>query len=144
MSFQSEANNRYHLYLSYAWNHNGACDELCELLRRIEQFDPAFTLIAPDHPANRSSDERALYQTIKAKMKFCDVVILLVGGYPDYSRWINKELIACRDGLHKPVIAVQRDALDSASFIIKENADLMVGWDAESIIQAIKQIARKP
>lgn len=75
-------------------------------------------------------------------MRFCDVVILMCGVYSTYSRWINKELIACKDELNKPLIAVQRFEAGKTSFIVRENADIIVDWNSDSIVNAVKKYAR--
>lgn len=133
-------NRPIHLYLSYAWNDNNALEEFGILLQRHEAFKHTVSIISPFHPANRTGDERSLYEVIKTKMKFCDAVIMFCREYPDYMRWINKELIASSEELHKPVIVVRRDESEHIPFIVKQHADMIVDWDAESIISAIKKL----
>jgi hypothetical protein len=128
----------YNLYFSHTWNYKDAYKELNDLLSAKGDFDFISSFISADHSIHRTDNERKLYETIKNKIKFCDAVILLCGVYPVYSRWINKELIACKEELNKPLIAVQRFGAGPVSFIVKEHADLIVDWNADAIIAAVK------
>ncbi|MDG0811229.1 TIR domain-containing protein [Cohnella rhizosphaerae] len=140
MSIQKESSRPFHLYLSYAWNDERALDEFRTLLQR-ERFKPTISILSPAHSANQADDERALYHAIKTKIKFCDAVVMLGGEYVKYGRWINKELIACRDELRKPVVFVRREKSEPIPFIFKQHADTIVDWDAEAIVSAIRQLA---
>ncbi|KIL37374.1 hypothetical protein SD71_01485 [Cohnella kolymensis] len=142
MSLTKEFSYRYNLYLSHAWNDNNAYKELDSLLGSRDDFDYVWNSLSSHHPINKSKDERKLYEAIKNKMKFCDAVILICGVYSTYSRWVNKELIACKDELNKPLIAVERFEADRSSFIVKQNADIIVEWNAEAIINAVKNYAK--
>lgn len=140
MSIYGKPSRPFHLYLSYAWNEGRTLDEFRMLLQR-EQFKPTISILSPTHSANGAEDERALYRVIKTKMKFCDAVVMLGGEYVKYGRWINKELIACRDELRKPVIFVRRDQSEPIPFILEQHADTIVDWDAAAIIGAIRQLS---
>ncbi|TFE27170.1 TIR domain-containing protein [Cohnella luojiensis] len=140
MPLTEEIHLRYNLYISHSWNHNDAHKDLDSLIKGRNDFDYRTYSLSPHHPVNQIKGERKLYETIKNKMKFCDAVIILCGVYPTYSRWINKELIACKDELNKPLIAVQRFDSSHTSFIVKDRADVIVDWNADNLINAIKRV----
>ncbi|WP_164472760.1 TIR domain-containing protein [Cohnella candidum] len=140
MSNDRERERTYKLYLSHTWNHNHSVRELKSFMDAEEAFRYQSYSISPHHPVHAAMEERKLYELIKSKMKFCDAVILLCGVYPSYSRWINKELIACKEELRKPLIAVERYGSAKTSLLVKENADLIVDWNAEAITGAIRKL----
>lgn len=130
------------IYFSHTWNDNRSYEDLTALLAARPDFEYRPYGLSPDHPVHVTANERKLYETIKNKMKFCDAVLLLCGVYSTYSRWVNKELIACKDELHKPLIAVQRYDPRRTSAIVKENADLLVPWYADEIVDAIRKLVK--
>nr|WP_256123907.1 TIR domain-containing protein [Paenibacillus chitinolyticus] len=133
------------LYLSCAWNDRSAFRELVALLQtyrgrgfRFETF-----LLPEDHPAADADNERSLYEAVRGKMKYCQAVLIPADDRPAYSRWINKEIIAGTSEMNKPLIAVRPSDSGEPSLIVKQNADRIVGWDAEAIVQAILELSAK-
>jgi hypothetical protein len=64
----------------------------------------------------------------------------MAGMYSTYSKWINEEIdIAIAYG--KPIIAIEPWAAKKASKVVKDNADIIVKWQAKSIADAIKELA---
>ncbi|EGL19373.1 MULTISPECIES: TIR domain-containing protein [unclassified Paenibacillus] len=133
------------LYLSCAWNDRSAFRELVALLQtyrgrgfRFETF-----LLPEDHPAADADNERSLYEAVRGKMKYCQAVLIPADDRPAYSRWINKEIIAGTSEMNKPLIAVRPPYSGEPSLIVKQNADRIVGWDAEAIVQAILELSAK-
>ena len=72
------------------------------------------------------------------------MVLILAGVYSSYSKWIDKEIkIAKKDFLvPKPIIAIEPWASEKTSQVVKSNADIRVGWNADSIVDAIRQLVK--
>ncbi|TJY41301.1 hypothetical protein E5161_12790 [Cohnella pontilimi] len=143
MKLTNQLHRHYNLYLSCAWNYNSMNKDLHDLLGAREDFRYRSIYLSPQHAVFQTNDERKIYESIRSKIKFCDAVIMLCGVYSNYSRWINKEIIACKDELNIPLIAVQRFDANRTSQVMKENADVIVNWQADEIIAAIIQHANK-
>ncbi|MFS0836892.1 TIR domain-containing protein [Paenibacillus sp. 1P03SA] len=130
------------LYLSCAWNDRSAYRGLAALLQTCRgrglRFDTF--LLPEDHPAADSDNERSLYEAVRGKMKYCQAVLIPADAPAAYSRWINKEIIAATSEMNKPLIAVRPPDSGEPSLIVKQNADRIVGWDAEAIVQAILEL----
>lgn len=82
-------------------------------------------------------------EAIKNKMAPCSVVLVLAGVYATHSRWINVELDLAKTGfrLPKPVIAIRPWGSVRTSKRVKEVADRIVGWNTESVVRAIRDLA---
>nr|WP_255654250.1 TIR domain-containing protein [Cohnella sp. REN36] len=132
----------YQLYFSRTWSHEEAYRELRTLLGGREGFRFAGTPPSADESLSATGRERELYEAIRRRMKHCHAVLLLAGVYPAYSNWINKEIIACKEEVNKPLIAIERFEPSMTSMIVRQNADAVVGWQADEIVNAIKRLAR--
>ena len=60
--------------------------------------------------------------------------------YPNYNRWIDFEIDTAVT-MGKPIIGIRPWGQMSIPVKIRENSDLMVGWDSDSILKAIRQYA---
>ena len=71
----------------------------------------------------------------------CHVVLILAGVYATYSTWIKREIhIAKKEFQYpKPIIAIKPWAQTNISQIVAENADEIVGWNTDSIVNAIRR-----
>lgn len=81
-------------------------------------------------------------QAIWREMLTCDAVLVLAGVYASYSDWIDEEIkIAKYDfARRKPVIAVEHWGSRRASADAKNEADVTVRWNADSIVGAIRDL----
>jgi hypothetical protein len=142
MTFNPEIITRYNLYLSHSWNHEDTFAQLMLLLNTSKeyQYNPHFI---QEHDLIYSVNERLLYEAIRHKMKHCDVVILMCGVYPAFSKWLNKEIILSKNELNKPLLAVETLGSSKTSLIVRQNADLIVDWNKESIVNAISDLIKR-
>jgi len=71
----------------------------------------------------------------------CHVVLILAGVYATYSTWINREIYIAKKEFQypKPIIAIKPWAQTNISQIVAENADEIVGWNTDSIVNAIRR-----
>jgi len=67
----------------------------------------------------------------------------MAGVYSTYSKWINKEIQAAKKGFlsPKPIIGVKPWGQTNVSSVVAENVDALVGWNTESIVNAIRRYA---
>ena len=84
-----------------------------------------------------------LSAAIRNHMAPCHVVIILAGVYASYSKWINIEIDLALNGFlnPKPIIAVNPWASQRTSVVVSEAADRIVGWNTESVVRAIRDLA---
>lgn len=66
---------------------------------------------------------------------------MLAGIYSTYSKWIKKEIQISKTDFSKPIIAVEPWASERTSQVVKLNADAIVKWQGNSIVDAIRNHA---
>jgi len=135
--------NTYNLFISHSWSYSDAYDKLKNLLGSRPYFSYADFSIPKDDPVHTSGTDKELYEAILNKMRPCNVILIMAGVYSTYSKWINKEIQAAKKGFlnPKPIIAVKPWAQTNVSTIVSQNADVLVSWNTESIVEAIRQYA---
>ena len=71
-------------------------------------------------------------------------ILILAGAYATYSKWINIEIeLAEMDfSYSKPIIAIAPWGSERISEPVREAADRIVRWNTESIVKAVRDLAR--
>jgi hypothetical protein len=133
----------YKIFISHSWSYSDAYEKLCNLLDDANNFVYSDYSIPKDDPVHTRGSDSALYDAIKQKMSFCNVIIILAGVYSSYSKWIDKEIkIANSEFINKkPIIAIEPWGSEKTSRLVKDNADVLVGWNTSSIVDAIRKHA---
>ncbi|NHN33236.1 TIR domain-containing protein [Paenibacillus agricola] len=131
----------YKLYFSHGWNHQNTFEEVTALLidKKEFNFSPSYV---PDQEMYNHLSENDMYQMIRNKVKFCDMVILMCGVYniQSFSRWINKEIICAKGEFSKPIIGIHRSPDLKLSIVERQNADMILEWDVDKLISTIQSI----
>ena len=85
---------------------------------------------------------RDLYNAIKNQISPSSVVLILAGVYSSYSKWIDKEIHIAQNEFHtpKPILAIEPRGSENTSTKVKEAADIIVRWNTESIVSAIREL----
>lgn len=129
----------YRIFISHSWAYSEAYDKVEDFLRK-ENVDFYNHSVPKDDPVHTNGSDWQLYDAIDAKIRGCSCVIILAGVYASYSKWINKEIeIAKKYG--KPIIAVQPWGAEKTSLAVKNAADVIVGWNAKSVADAVRNYA---
>jgi hypothetical protein len=133
----------YNLFLSHSWTYSDAYDKLMDLIDNRPYFSFKNYSVPKDDPIHNAPNQQLLYEAIKRQIAPCHVVIILAGVYATYSKWINKEIkIAKSEFVNpKPIIAVEPWGSEHTSQVVKNNADKVVKWNTESIVNAIRELA---
>jgi hypothetical protein len=131
----------YNLFISHSWAHGDAYEKLINLLDGKSHFSYKNYSVPKDDPIHMSSGDQQLYNAIKRQISSTHVVIILAGVYATYSRWIDKEIDIAKDVFKKPIIAVQPWGAERTSVRVKQHADCIVGWNTDSIVSAIRELA---
>ena len=133
----------HHLFISHSWSYSDAYDKLIKLLRERSYFRFADYSVPRDDPIHRAGTDRELREAIRRKMAFGSVVLIVAGAYASYSKWIDKEIDLARESFDpsKPIVAVEPWGSEKTSVRVKEAADRIVGWNTDSIVDAIREIA---
>lgn len=128
----------YNLFVSHSWAYSDAYDKLVMLLKAKSGFDYRDYSVPKNDPIHHANNDYQLKQAIRAQMQHASCVLVLAGVYSTYSKWINIEVELAKE-MHKTIIAVEPWAAERTSQFVKTNADYIVGWNTDSIVNAIRK-----
>ena len=134
--------NVYNLFISHSWTYGNAYEKLVNMIDNRPYFSWKNYSVPQDDPIHDAPNQQLLYEAIKRQISPSHVVIILAGVYATYSKWINKEIKIAKNEFYtsKPILAIQPWGAEKTSKVVKDNADLIVGWNTESIIDGIRQL----
>lgn len=133
----------HHLFISHSWTYGSQYCNLVALLKKRPYFDFTNYSVPRDDPIHNARSVVELREAIRKKMAPTGAVLILAGVYAAYSKWINEEIALAKDGFarRKPIIAIEPWGSERTSKRVKEAADLIVGWNTESVVRAIRDLA---
>lgn len=130
----------YRLFISHSWTYSDQYKRLTNLLAEQPWFKWSNYSIPKDDPVHNAPNVSLLEAAIERKMHPVNCVLILAGVYSSYSKWIQREIqIAIL--LDKPIIAIEPWGANRTSSIVKTNADEIVKWNSNSIVEAIRSWA---
>lgn len=134
----------YHLFISHSWTYSDAYGRLVNLLDNKKYFSYYNYSVPKDDPVHTRGTDKELYEAIKNHIKPCQIVLIMAGVYSSYSKWINKEITIAKKEFStaKPIIAVKPWGNTRVSTVVRDNADELVNWNTESIVDAIRRLAK--
>ena len=133
----------HHLFISHSWSYGSQYEKLVALLRKRPYFEFKDYSVPRDDPIHNAPLVAALREAIRRKMAPTGAVLILAGVYASYSRWINAEIDLAQRGfaMRKSIIAVEPWGSERTSTRVKDAADRIVGWNTESVVGAIRELA---
>jgi hypothetical protein len=133
----------YNLFISHSWNYTDAYEKLCNLLDAAPYFSYRNYSVPKDDPVQDANKDAELYQAIKRQISPCHIVIIMAGKYSTFSKWIKKEIKIAKEEFseEKPILAVKPWANTQVSTTVAENSDKLVGWNTNSIVSTIRELA---
>ncbi|MFA6832217.1 MAG: TIR domain-containing protein [Bacteroidaceae bacterium] len=129
----------YRIFISHSWAYSSHYDKIESFLsdEHVNYYNHS---IPKDHPVHTNGTKKQLTDAIEAKIKGCSCVIILAGVYASYSYWIDIE-IELAQKYDKPIIAVEPWGSERTSAKVKNAANAIVGWNAKSVANAVKNHA---
>lgn len=132
----------YHIFISHAWKYSEHYNKIVGWLNEakeegtldwanysVPEHDP---LIDPDTTVGKNE----LKSLLKKQINPASVVIILSGMYAAYSDWIDYEIDTAVE-LDKYIIGVKPWGQERVPTKVSNNADVMAGWNKDSVINAI-------
>ena len=132
--------NNYRIFISHSWTYEDTYESLTKMLTKRPYFSYTDYSVPKDDPVHAKSDKE-LYEAIKNKIQLCNIVLILGGVYATYSKWIDKEVEISKSVFSKPLLGICPWGAERVSTLVRQNADELVGWNAESIVTAIRKWA---
>lgn len=133
----------YNLFISHSWSYPDSYVSLCNLLDNAAYFSYKNYSVPKDDPLRISSKTDHYYalqlrRKLTEQMKYSSVVLIMAGVYSSYSDAIDMEISIAKE-LNKPIIAIEPRGAEKTSTKVKNNADVIVKWNTDSIVKAIKE-----
>lgn len=128
----------YKVFISHAWNYN---DEYSSVVRRLNEA-PNFdwqNLSVPEHDPVIAGNTEELKKLLRDQMRPAHAFVILGGMYAAHSDWIEFEVDFARR-IGRPIIGVQPHGNTRMPLIVQNNATRIVGWQAGSIVDAIRNL----
>lgn len=127
----------YRIMISHSWNYSNQYNKVVSWLNNANYFSWFNHSVSCDNPLDVSSKSE-LKKRLTNKMIPCSAVVVVAGMYAAYSEWIDYEIDeAIRMG--KPIIGIRPWGSERTPQKIVDNADVLVGWNAASVVTAIRQ-----
>lgn len=133
---------RQHIFISHAWKYSDAYNKVVSWLDEAEEegtltwsnysvpeHDP---LIDPDTTVGKNK----LKEMLKGQISPASKVIVISGMYAAHSEWIDFEIDTSVD-YGKYIIGLKPWGQERVPTKIQNNADVMVGWNKKSLIDAV-------
>lgn len=128
----------YSIFISHSWDYVSDLMSLRRLLLARGYFNVQFLETPPHDPIN-SSNSSYVKSVIRDNISRSDVVIGMAGVYASYSDWMRWELDTAKS-LGKPILGVVPWGQVNVSRVVQERADLIVRWNTESIVEAVRRL----
>lgn len=129
----------YQIFISHSWQYTDTLESLRRLLNARSYFHATYEESTRDKPIN-SVNESYIKSRLSAKISSSNVVLALAGVYASHSSWMQWELDeAIKKGI--PIIGVVPRAQERISKIVSDRAIMVVRWNTEGIVSAIRQFA---
>ena len=90
----------------------------------------------PIHDAN---NDKQLKEAIFDKIGRSHVIVIPMGMYASYSKWIQKEIDGAVD-YAKPILAVNPWGQERSSSVVGDAAAKKIGWNKETVINSIWEL----
>lgn len=127
----------YNIFISHSWSYGDQYERLVSLLRQAPYFSFKDYSVPKNDPIHNANNAAQLKVAIRGQMQYSSCVLILAGVYATYSKWINIEIELAKE-MGKKIIAVQPWGAEKTSTVVKNNADYIVGWNTNSIVNAIR------
>ncbi len=129
----------YHILISHSWDYNDDYETIKKWLDEAKYFTWTNYSVPITKPLDVKS-KKELQDKIRTRISRCSCVIILSGMYVDYSEWIDYEIDTAIE-LEKPIIGVRPWGQERVPLKVQENANVMVGWNSDSVVKAVRDYA---
>lgn len=134
--------NTYNIFISHAWKYSEHYNKVVQWLNeaqsegRLKWKNYSVPSHDPLVDPNTTVGKNKLKAELKEQISPASKVIILAGMYAAYSDWIDFE-IDTAVSYGKYIIGVKPWGQERIPAKVTNNADVMVGWNKDSVINAI-------
>lgn len=136
----------YNIFISHAWKYSEDYKTVVKWLDDEASINSNFkwkSYSVPEHDPlidpSKEEGKKKLKELLAAQIKPCSIVIVISGMYVSYSSWIDFE-IDTAVSYSKYIIGLKPWGAERIPAKVSDNADIMVGWNSKSLLDAIKNV----
>ena len=129
----------YHIFISHSWDYSYHYETVKKWLDSTPYFLWKNYSVPITNPLDVNG-VRDLKQKLANRISISSCVIILSGMYAKHSRWIDFE-IDTAISMGKPIIGLRPWGQERVPLKISENADVMIGWNSDPLIHAVRDHA---
>lgn len=122
-------------FVSHSWDYDNQLKNLKSLIEKNSTITIDYSEVTVDNRIN-SEQRDYIRGVLKKRIISSDVFLVMAGMYTSYSDWMKWEIETAKKN-NIPVIAVKPRGAERIPVIIQENADVIVGWNSNSIVNNI-------
>jgi len=126
----------YHVFISHSWDYPEPYNIVKGWLNSASNFNWSDYSVPFYNPLDANT-ERQLKKEIQEQISACSCVAIISGMYVSYSKWIEYE-IDTAVSMGKPIIGIKPWGQERIPTKVSQNANVMVGWNSASVVQAIR------
>lgn len=140
--YRNSNDKTYNLFISHSWTYSQQYNGLVDLLDSDSSFTYKNYSIPKDDPVHTRGTDKELYDAIKNKIQPTSIILILAGVYSSYSKWIDKEIKISKTEFItiKPILGIKPWGQENISKKVQDNANKIVGWNTNSIVNGIKEL----
>ena len=129
----------YRLFISHAWRYHDGYDRLIKFLDAALNFRYSNYSVPTSKKFEKMSNAE-LKDELRDQIRPTQCVLVLGGIYVSYSTWIQFEIDYAKQ-LAKPIIGIKPWGSERTPQAVTQAANIIVGWNTDSIVSAIRQYA---
>jgi hypothetical protein len=139
-SLNAKDRSEYRLFISHSWNAGDEYERMVDLLDDANYFEYKNYSVPEDDAIDADTDEELGEALREGQIKPASVVVVLAGLYSSYSDWIGREIRIAEEE-DKAILGVEPWGSDSTSNYVERHADQMVGWNTDSVVDAVRDLS---
>ena len=130
----------YSVFVSHSWDHSDDLINLHNLLNKRGYFYHDSQEVTKDNPIN-SKNEIYIKRRLRELIRNSNILLALAGIYASHSEWMSWEIETAKE-LGIPIVGIIPRGQERISKVVSDNSIEDIHWNAESIIQAIRNHAK--
>lgn len=132
----------YDLFISHAWKYGDDYKRVINLLNSAPYFYYRNYSAPQEKPLHIDGDDvhnaAEIRLAIFQKIQPVNCVLIISGMYYNNRKWMQFEIDTAKN-FGKPIIAIRPRGAERMPIEIQNTADIIVGWNTASIVDAIRQ-----
>lgn len=138
-SDQIDRRQEYNVFISHSWDYSHHYENLTDMFDNKNYFQYSDYSVPEAEPLE-ANNHAQLHRDLKRRVKNSSVLVATSGMYLSNSTWMKAEVDMAKE-TGTPVVAVQPRGNQRLPAKVKEDADKVVGWQTDSVVDSIREVS---